>query len=706
MAKDANCTKTRRRNRGLSTVLGSVLFLILIASISSALLISLSRYNDSVQQATNTAVTRTQEQIVLSNLTISDGYVTHVRIDNIGSITSQIKALYVDSVFVCDPSNSTLNTNRAYINSQDSQLIRIEPVEYNPTAYITVATARGIKAIEQESHLVGGSNSSFGAMDTNYGPLRLNFELFYYRETDKAGIPIGPWQQGSNVSINTVYCAWNITVTNIDIRNITLSQYSSLTLVPNSGGAQFPWYINNTSLFIQSNKTYTIVYVWTNPLPCTAAQSFTGFSSTTAKVFLTCYGNFSDGNTYGQTIPFEAVAIVKNNPIISTPTFTPVSPVPFGTPVRVTTIVSGAYQTPSGSVDFQVSTDGGTTFIKFGATKTLSSGTATSDPYIAQSIGNYQFRAVYLGDKNYFGATSSPTTLTVFQGPSTTIITLSPSYVAVNQPVNAIATVTPTGATGTVMFQFSEDYGLTFSQLGSNKTLTAGQATSDQYTPTVPGDNYQFRAIYSGDNNLFPSNSSNVTLTAFGPLNHFDLNTINTQTASLPFSITITAKDINEFTVTDFTGSASITDTTGTLSPITTGPFVAGTRTISISILRTGSGITISAFGSGATGISNPFTVLPNTLDHFAFNTITNQVAGTSFTITITAQDAYGNTVTTYSGINTLNDLSNSINPTSTGAFSNGVWTGSIIITNANPADTISTYGNGRSGTSNTFIVA
>ncbi len=92
-------------------------------------------------------------------------------------------------------------------------------------------------------------------------------------------------------------------------------------------------------------------------------------------------------------------------------------------------------------------------------------------------------------------------------------------------------------------------------------------------------------------------------------------------------------------------------------------------------------------------------------LDHFIFNSIGTQTAGTSFNITITAKDASNNTLTNFVGINTLNVSTGTISPTSTSVFSKGVWTGSVTVTGANSGVTISTTGLSMFGTSNSFTV-
>jgi hypothetical protein len=299
--------RANKRKRGISSVFGTLLALILIITVASTLFLAINNYNGDVERAMAIDDARSREKIVMTDLTVNDDYISAVKIKNLGSITSQIRAYYVDSEFICDPSDTNLNPNGAYINSQSSELLNLTQVQFNPTSYITFATSRGTIAIELESHFMNSSGSTLAPMNTNYGPLRLNFTLFYYRQTDSNGNPLGPWKPGSNVSSAVTYCAWNITVTNIDTRNITLNQYSSLTLVSNAGGSQYPWYINNPQVFIETNHTVSIVYVWDKQLPTTKAASFPQAARETFKVFLSFFGKFSDGTTYGQTIPFEAV---------------------------------------------------------------------------------------------------------------------------------------------------------------------------------------------------------------------------------------------------------------------------------------------------------------------------------------------------------------------------------------------------------------
>ncbi|MDZ7262233.1 MAG: hypothetical protein ONB05_09040, partial [candidate division KSB1 bacterium] len=104
-------------------------------------------------------------------------------------------------------------------------------------------------------------------------------------------------------------------------------------------------------------------------------------------------------------------------------------------------------------------------------------------------------------------------------------------------------------------------------------------------------------------------------------LDHFAITTIGTQTAGSSFSITITAKDAQNNTVTSFTGTASLSDLTGTLTPTVTGNFTAGVWSGSVTITKSTTSNTITVTSSGKAGTSNTFAVNPAALDHFTFAT-------------------------------------------------------------------------------------
>jgi hypothetical protein len=177
-------------------------------------------------------------------------------------------------------------------------------------------------------------------------------------------------------------------------------------------------------------------------------------------------------------------------------------------------------------------------------------------------------------------------------------------------------------------------------------------------------------------------------------LSQFVFSTVsNSQTAGKAFSITITAKSSTGNTVTGYTGTNTLTVSSGTIAPTSTGAFTAGVWTGQVTLSQAGTGISISTSGGGKSGKSNSFTVNPGALDHFIFNSIATQTVGTAFSITVTAKDLNENTVTSYTGTNTLSASSGTISPTSTSKFTSGIWTGSVTLSVSGSEISIGTFG-------------
>ncbi|MEW6607908.1 MAG: PQQ-binding-like beta-propeller repeat protein [bacterium] len=199
--------------------------------------------------------------------------------------------------------------------------------------------------------------------------------------------------------------------------------------------------------------------------------------------------------------------------------------------------------------------------------------------------------------------------------------------------------------------------------------------------------------------------TSNFFLVQSAGLHHFSFATITTQTAGVGFTITITAKDSFGNIADGFTGTATLTDITGTLIPHPSSliPFKEGLWQGTVTITMSGTTAITAHFISGT---SNLFFVQSAALHQFRFAPITDQTAGEGFNITIIANDAYQNTVTTYNGTNTLTDTTGSIIPNTTSNFINGVlkdFQVTIFISSGNVI--IHTSNDGIVGTSNTFKV-
>lgn len=190
-----------------------------------------------------------------------------------------------------------------------------------------------------------------------------------------------------------------------------------------------------------------------------------------------------------------------------------------------------------------------------------------------------------------------------------------------------------------------------------------------------------------------------------GPLDHFTWAPISQRTAGTSFSITATARDEFGNTKTDYTGiGATLTSNLGD-APDGTEPTIPANLT-----WGAGSGIgsadvtavNATAFGSpnyaatenftitdgDVTTTSADFSVTPAALDRFAWDSIGQQTAGTSFAIKATAYDQFDNVKTNYAGSGAV--LTSSLVASPSGATpsvpANLTWGTGTGIGTANPS--------------------
>ena len=126
-----------------------------------------------------------------------------------------------------------------------------------------------------------------------------------------------------------------------------------------------------------------------------------------------------------------------------------------------------------------------------------------------------------------------------------------------------------------------------------------------------------------------------------------------TQTSGAAFSVQVTAKDAGGNTVTGYGGTVRITSSDGAAVLPANNTLNSGTRAFTVT-LNTSGGQTVTAtdtVSAGITGPSAPITVNPGATSKLAISTLPlSVVAGFANSITVTAQDAAGNTTPTYAG--------------------------------------------------------
>jgi hypothetical protein len=153
------------------------------------------------------------------------------------------------------------------------------------------------------------------------------------------------------------------------------------------------------------------------------------------------YGGDANNNA-STSAPYTEVINAAANATTITLSATP-NPALFGQAVTMVATVSPAAAT--GSVTFK---DGTNTM----GMATIGNGTATLITFTL-SVGSHSLQASYSGDANFASSQSALLTATVTQAATATTLSASPAAASPGQPVTLSATVTPSGATGTVVFK-------------------------------------------------------------------------------------------------------------------------------------------------------------------------------------------------------------------------------------------------------------
>ncbi len=163
-------------------------------------------------------------------------------------------------------------------------------------------------------------------------------------------------------------------------------------------------------------------------------------------------------------------------------------------------------------------------------------------------------------------------------------------------------------------------------------------------------------------------------------VHHFTVSSIaSSQIRGMPFSVTITAKDVNDVTIGSYAGTPGLSaggdSGADAITPATTAAFSGGVWTGSVTVNSFDTNIVLTVSdGAGHTGASNAFNVATGSLHHFAWNAVASpQAKNVPFGVTVTAQDAGNNTVGGYNGSAALS-----------GTAGSGAGSG-IVITEINP---------------------
>jgi hypothetical protein len=212
-------------------------------------------------------------------------------------------------------------------------------------------------------------------------------------------------------------------------------------------------------------------------------------------------GTSSVNGAMGSGVGSSSTTVTQASPSISTQAS---AGGPVGTAVTDTATVAGGLS-PTGTVTFRLFTSNAcTTQVGATSTKSLASGSATSDPFTPTSPGTYYWTAVYGGDANNNPATSAcnaPNESVTITKASPIISTQASPGNLLGAPVRDVATLAGgLSPTGTVTFRLFSDNSCATQVFTSTNPLSGASATSDWFTPATSGT-YWWMAAYSGDAN-------------------------------------------------------------------------------------------------------------------------------------------------------------------------------------------------------------
>ena len=347
------------------------------------------------------------------------------------------------------------------------------------------------------------------------------------------------------------------------------------------------------------------------------------------------------------------------------------NPATYGQPVTFTATVTSGSSGYTGSVTFN---DGATTL-----GSAVLSGAAATFTTSTLAVGHHNVVAVYTGDTNFTGSTSSTLDMDVNQSASTVTVSGTPNPAAPGQPVTFTATVTA-GATGTVTFKDGA------TTLGSG-TLSGGMASFATST-LIPGSHI-VTATYSGDGNFTGSQSGPYTET----LNPYVTTTVvnsGVNPSAYGQSVTFTAT-VTSGAPGSVTGSVTFTDGAATLG---TAALATGQATLTTTTLSAGNHNVVATYVGGSQFAGSVSATLPMTVNKATATVTLNGLSatydGTPKAATATTAPMGLSVTITYDGLGTapVTVGSHAVVATVTDPNYVGSASGSLVISQGHPVIT------------------
>ncbi len=174
--------------------------------------------------------------------------------------------------------------------------------------------------------------------------------------------------------------------------------------------------------------------------------------------------------------------------------------VPVGSSVTVSGTINPGV---SALVTIQISKDEGATWVTLTTITSASDGTY-SHAWTPQELGSYQVRTFWLGDAEYFGATSPSTSLSVTKRSSEISCSVSPQGIQPDETITVSGSITPIVEGITVTLTYTKPDSTTFER---TVTTTSSGAFTDSYKVSAEGS-WSVKVSWTGDAQLTSASSS------------------------------------------------------------------------------------------------------------------------------------------------------------------------------------------------------
>jgi hypothetical protein len=283
-----------------------------------------------------------------------------------------------------------------------------------------------------------------------------------------------------------------------------------------------------------------------------------------------------------------------------------------------------------------------------------------ADATLANGTGTFSATLVTAGSQTITAADTVDSAITGTSDPIT-VDAAAATHFSVTAPATATAgtafnfTVTALDDFGNTDTNYAGTVHLTSSDTGAGVALPA-DATLANGTGT-----FSATLVTAGNQTVTATDTVTASITGTsGPVavaaaaaTHFSVTAPATATAGTPVSVTVTALDQFGNTDTSYAGTVHLTSNDPAAVLPADATLTSGTGNFNVT-LKTAGSRTVTATDTATasiTGTSGPVAVsAAGAVDHLSVTTSGTATAGNAITVTVTAQDQFGNTVPGYTG--------------------------------------------------------